>query len=234
MHSAVMQNKKYIQFADKNTVEVISLGSLQRGIDNGDRKAETYTEKLPDGTEVEYLVKYPGMTVEDMLGLNRSRANSYNKTGKIPYTAIVDPHTLEQMHYWSGGQSANTIMEEVMVARKELVKEHGAGLSRADLRMVDSSEGEVAGLLAEDEFKKAFRLFEKLAKKSGDWPQELQGRVESIQASIHDAAKARIKALESEASEDPARAKRALRKLASDLRGTDLEEDVNRVMEALG
>lgn len=234
MHSAVLQNKKYIQFAEKNTVEVISLGRLQQGIDNEDRKAATYTEKLPDGSEIEYLVKYPGMTVDDMIALNRSRASSYNNTGKIPYTAIVDPHTLERMHFWSGGQSANTIMEEVTAARRELMKEHGAGISRADLQLVDSSESEVSGLLAEDEFKKALRVVEKLSKKSGDWPQELQGRVGSLQSSIHDAAKARIKALEAEAAEDPSGAKRALRKLASDLRGTDLEAEVERLMESLG
>src|SRR5262245_16439959 len=30
MHSAVLMNKEYIQFAEKNTVEVIALGSLQQ------------------------------------------------------------------------------------------------------------------------------------------------------------------------------------------------------------
>ena len=32
MHSAVLQNKKYIKFASENTVEVMALGSLDDGV----------------------------------------------------------------------------------------------------------------------------------------------------------------------------------------------------------
>ena len=49
MHGSVLQNDKYIEFADENTVEVIELQRLQEGIDEKDRKAETY--KAEDGRE---------------------------------------------------------------------------------------------------------------------------------------------------------------------------------------
>jgi hypothetical protein len=107
MHSALMCNKKYIEFANENTVEVISLDRLQEGIEKKDRKAETYEAKV-DGQTVKYMVEFPGLTVEDMLALASSKAASYNKTGKIPYTAVVDPWTLTAQEL-NGGQGAGTI-----------------------------------------------------------------------------------------------------------------------------
>ncbi|MFH0944691.1 MAG: hypothetical protein V2A76_05790 [Planctomycetota bacterium] len=92
MHSAVLQNKKYIKFADEGTVEVISLGGLEKGVEKGDKKAATYTQKV-NGEDVEFLVEFPNLTVEEMVALNRSKASSYNDTGKIPFTALIDPFT---------------------------------------------------------------------------------------------------------------------------------------------
>ena len=114
MHGSVLQNKKYIKFADENTVEVIALGRLQEGIDKKDRKAETYEDKK---TGAVYLVEFPGLTVEQMLALATSKAGSYNNTGKIPYTAIVNPHNEEEMSYLPGGISGKQLMEAVEEAK---------------------------------------------------------------------------------------------------------------------
>ena len=232
MHSAVLQNKKYIQFADKSTVEVMAMGSLDRGIESGDPKAATYTVKNALGEKVEYLSSFPGLTVDDVNGLYRSKASSYNKTGGIPYTAIIDPHTLEQMHAFSGGTSAKSIMDQVMVAKKKLAKEHGQGLSRSDLRYLSDSESEVAALLADGSYKKALQLVGKVEKKS--LPQSLTSRVSDMRGSILSAAKEKIAELEKSALTDPTSAKRALKKLSSELRGTELADKANELLDSMG
>ncbi|MCA9321683.1 MAG: hypothetical protein KDB53_13160, partial [Planctomycetes bacterium] len=87
----MMQNKKYIQFAEENTVEVIALQRLEEAVEKGDSKAEKYTKTGPDGQETEYMVNWPSLTYDQMIAFNRTKAGQYNKTGKIPYTAIVNP-----------------------------------------------------------------------------------------------------------------------------------------------
>ena len=62
MHRSVMQNKKYIKFADKNTVEVIAIGGATAAVKSGHKKAGTYKAKNAAGEEVEYLLEFPGMT----------------------------------------------------------------------------------------------------------------------------------------------------------------------------
>ena len=52
MHSAVMQNKKYIKFANESTVEVIAVSRLDQAISKGDPKAGTYEHKNKDLKEV--------------------------------------------------------------------------------------------------------------------------------------------------------------------------------------
>ncbi len=127
MHSAVMQNKKYIKFANKHTVEVISLQDLQKGIDAKDRKAATYKVK---GSDTEFLIEFPGLTVEDMLGLHKSQASRYNNTGKIPYTAVVDPHTQKEVGH--GYRSSRAIMEAVDEGQRRLAKRNAISLSGKD------------------------------------------------------------------------------------------------------
>lgn len=232
MHSAVMQNKKYIQFAAKNTVEVLALGSLDRAIESKDPKAATYTAKSADGKPVEYMLKWPGLTADDINSLHRSKARTYNNTGGIPYTCIVDPHTLEEMHHWSGGTSANSIMDQVMVARKKLTKAHGAGLKRADLAFLADSESEITELLGAGSYKKALRLVASVEKKS--LPQSLSERVAAMRESVLTAASQRIDDLASQAQSDLSSARRDLKRLLSELRGTDLVTKAQEVLDSLG
>jgi len=234
MHSAVLQSKKYIGFSEKNTVEVISLSRLAEGIEKGDPKAATYTARGPEGDEVEFLVKYPGMTVEDMQNVRRSRATSYNRTGKIPYTAIVNPHTLEEMRGFSGGQSSKTLMEAVMEARRELTSEYGQAISRQDYRLLRASGDEVQGLVGDGEFKKALRLVDDLSKKSHDWPQDLQERVTELRTRIFDAAKERLADIRGRADSDPSDARRELRKLARELHNTPIADEAEELMDSIG
>ena len=232
MHSSVLQNKKYIQFAEENTVEVITLSSLQRGIDAGDRRAATYEAKDEQGNEVEYLVEFPNLTVEQMLALSKSKARQYNQTGKIPYTSLVDPHTLEEVQGWSGGQSSKTIMEVVKEYRRTLTREHGKAVSRKTWNAVTrDGRGDVAEALQDDDFASALRTVDKLAKKYDDEPDALRAKVDELKVMTLQAASARLDELQTRVAQGDSRASRDLRPLARALKGTDLEERVNRLLE---
>src|SRR5437867_2942275 len=146
MHGSVLQNDKYIEFSNRFSVEVLALGSLQQGIDKKDPKADTYEskdEKDEDGKPVKYLKEFAGMRVEDVLGLESSTAAGYNKTGKIPYTCIIDPYTLNEVKSFSGGISAKGLMEAVAEVKDKLNKDHGPSIDRTSLQKLEASLKEV-------------------------------------------------------------------------------------------
>jgi len=231
MHGSVLQNKKYIKFANENTVEVITVSSLEKGIDAGDKKAGTYKETGPDGKEVEYLVSWPGLTLEDMKKLGSSKARSYNNTGGIPHVAIVNPWTLEAFDGWNGG-SAGKIMDAVDEAKKVLQKEHGKGLSRKTLQKFRDDEADVRKELAAGDFRKAWTEYRKFQKK-------VQGEADPIVKMGEELYKDLLAATEKKLDEIEAmhgrgetkEAERELRMLARYLKDTPLEEKANELMK---
>jgi hypothetical protein len=224
MHQSVMCNKKYIDFAKDNTVEVIALQRLDEGIEKKDKKAETYEAKV-NGKTVEYLCEFPGLTVAEMLALNGSKASSYNDTGGIPYTCLVNPHTLEKITHWSGGgASAGTIMDAVTEAKKALVKEHGKGIARKDLKTLSDAEEVAAAKLEKADFSAAIDALGKVAPKAEKWPETLKTRLEAAKTKVVEEATKALDAIEAAKAEDPAKAKKDLAALAPKLRGTGLEQ----------
>ena len=87
----MLQNEKYIEFANENTVEVVALGRLDEAIQKNERKAEEYDAKDESGKPVKYMVEFPGLTREEIIALHQSKASTYNDTKGIPFTAIIDP-----------------------------------------------------------------------------------------------------------------------------------------------
>jgi hypothetical protein len=234
MHSAVLQNKKYIQFSAKNSVEVITMGAIERGVESGDARAARYEEESASGESVEYFVQFPGLTLKDFEGLNRSRARSYNPTNKIPYTAIVDPHTLERMEGWVGGQSAKTVMEAVTAERRRLAKEHGSSIDREQYRDLLESDAAIDGLVGSGEFKKAFDLVGKYSRKSQEWPEALRERLTGMRDRIVEAAREELRRIEETATSDSSGARRELRRLMPALRGTELQSEAEALLKTLG
>lgn len=232
MHSAVMCNKKYIEFANENTVEVICLSALEEGIDKKDRKAETYEAKV-DGKTVEYLCEFPGLTVDDMKGLQSSKASSYNDTGKTPYTCVVDPWNEEKIVGWNGGQGAGTIMDAVTEARKAMTKEHGKGVSRKDVRTLADAEREAAARREKGDYAAAIDRLGKVAAKADKWPEPLKARFEAAKRAVVDEAEKALAAVEEKKASDPAAAKKELTALATRLKGTGLEEKAKELLASL-
>lgn len=231
MHSAVLQNSKYMKFAAANTVEVLSLGDLEKGIEKQDPRAATYKGKNEAGEEVDLMVSWPNLTFEQIQALRNSKAGQYNDTGKIPYTAIVDPHTLEKMSYLAGGSSGGQVMDKVAEAQKILVKEHGKGLRRDEIEKTKAAIAKAKIELKDGDFDGAITLLEKAGHGNQKTNETLATLLNEAHAEVVAAANARFEAIVAmEAKEQ----KRELRNLKSKVRKIDgLEDKVSEALKAL-
>jgi hypothetical protein len=232
MHSATMLNKKYIEFASENTVEVIALERLQEGVDKGERHAETYKAK-ENGAEMEFLVEFPGLTVAEVLALATSKAGSYNKTGKIPYTCLVNPYTEEEIKSFPGSTPSGDIMEAVLEARKALEKENGKGVARKDVRAVQQLEADALERVQKGEFATAIAEVTKVSTKGKAWPQAMQDRVSACKERVVTAAHETLAKIEATAAEDRTKAKSELTRLIAKLKGTGLEAKAKELLASL-
>ena len=227
MHGSVLQNKKYIKFASENTVEVMALSRLDEGIKKNDRKAGTY--KAKDGTE--YLIEFPNLTVADIKKLRSTRAGRYNNTGKIPYTAIVNPHTLEELENLKGGYSGKTLMEIVTTHKKALGKEYGKSLSRKSLTKVRKQERAIQAELEKESYSKALAATAKLEKSVARKPAALIEMVGKIKAGVVAACARKLDSLEAligRGAKDEAL--KELGPLSRALKGTSLEERAGELL----
>jgi hypothetical protein len=216
----VLQNKKYIKFAGENSVEVLALGRLDEGIQKKDRRAGTYRAK--DGNT--YLLEWPNLTVEDIQKLRSSKASSYNNTGKIPYTAIVNPHTLEEMENILGGYSAGKLMEMVKAHKKELGKAYGKSLSRKTLTKARKQEKAIRADMEAGKLPQALAATSKLEKSAAKHAAlvEMAGK---IKADVLAACGKQLDELEAMIGRGATKdAKKGLNPLARALKGTPLEQ----------
>lgn len=229
MHSAVMQNKKYIEFARDNTVEILALGSLDEAVTKKDKKAQAYKAKGPDGQDVLFMIEWPNLTYNDIMALQSSPGGQYNKTGRIPYTSLVDPHTLQEVERL--GSSAKSIMDSAEAYRKKLQKEHGKGMTRKDLEKFNEAERNADAAITAKEYAKAADALGKVSLK--DPPAPLKTRTEAMRSKITSAAQTELSAIEEAAKTDAAKAKKDLSSLLPRLRGTGLEEKAKVLLKSL-
>jgi hypothetical protein len=229
MHSAVMCNKKYIDFANDHTVEVICLQRLDEGVQKKERNAETYEAKV-DGKVVNYLVQFPGMTVDEMIAMNSTKGGTYNNTGKIPYTCIVDPWTETELQHWGGGTGAGTIQDAVVDATKTLVKDHGKGASRKDTKALADAARDATSKAEKGEFAAAVESLAKLNAKAEKWADCLKEELKADKQKVVDAAQAALDKIQETKATDPEKAKKDLGALASKLRGTGLEDKAKQLL----
>jgi hypothetical protein len=229
MHSAVMCNKKYIDFANENTVEVISLDRLEEGVEKKDKRAETYDAKV-DGKVVKYLVEFPGMTVEDMVAMKGTKASSYNNTGKIPYTCVVDPWTESELSHWQGSTPVGDIQDAVLAAKKTLAKDHGKGASRKDVRALADAAADATAKAGKGEFAAAIEALAKVGSKADKWADSLKDELKADKQKVVDAAQAALDKVAETKATDAEKARKDLAALASKLKGTGLEDKAKQLL----
>ncbi|MEM8885424.1 MAG: hypothetical protein AAGD14_15260 [Planctomycetota bacterium] len=233
MHGSVLQNKKYIKFANENTVEVLALGSLDRGIQSGDKRAGTYMGKDEKGNKKEFMISWPGLTADDIKRLRASRAGTFNTSRGIPHVAIVNPHTLQTFAGWNGG-SAGKIMDAVEDAKKQLQKEYGKSISRKALAKYRKDEAKVRKELEKGAIGKSWTLFKGHAKKYEKKGKAFVDQCNKLQQELLDATSKHLDELDAAiARGDTKKAERELKSLQRALKGTELEARVGQILAKL-
>ena len=224
MHGSVLQNKKYIAFAEENTVEVLALSRLDEGIEKKDPRAGTYKAKDVDGVEKDFMLGWPNLTAEDIAALNGSKGSSYNNTGKIPYTAIVDPYTLEEMENIKGGYGMGTLIDIVTAKKKELEKQHGKGTSRKALAKVKEADADIKKSLAAGNFAKALTDSAALQKKVAKEAPAIVEMAQKTGVEVLEAVTKQLDEIEALIGRgEKAEAMKQIGPLSRALKGTDLE-----------
>lgn len=228
----MLQNKKYIAFAEENTVEVLSLDRLDEGIEKKDKRAGTFKAKDVDGQEKEFMLGWPNLTAEDIRNLRGSKAGSYNQTGKIPYTCIVDPYTLEEMDNIKGGYGAGTLMDLVTAKKKELEKAHGKGVSRKTYAKVKEADAGIRKELAAGNLAKALADSAALQKKVAKESPAIVEMAQKTGAEVLEAAGKQLDEIEAMIGRgENAEASKQLGPLSRALKGTTLEERATALLE---
>jgi hypothetical protein len=224
MHSSVLQNEDYIKFSDENTVEVLSLGRLDEGISKNDPKAAEYETKDEEGKPVKRMLSWPNLTKEEIMALNGSKAGTYNNTGRIPFTCIVNPHDESEMQRFQGGQSAKSIMEAVTEKKKLLNEQHGPSLSRPVMKKFDADAKKIVDAMPKAGAAKSIGDFNKVVKALGKDAGAMKQRTDKVLAVLLEAATKELDDAEAKLNEnDAAGATKILSKIAPALKGTDLE-----------
>jgi len=229
----VLQNDEYIAYADDNSVEVLSLGSIQdAGIDKKDKRADMYDGKDEEGKPVKFMKEFAGCTAEQLIALNGSPAGQYNKTGKVPYVAIVDPHTLKEMKSMPGGGAKGNLIKAVDEAKAALNKEHGASVKRSAMRKVQASAKTIEETLTKDGAAKAMPDLVKLEASVAKEHELLKTTVAALREKLMAAATTQLDDAEAKiAAGDMKAATSILKPLVSALKGTDLARRAAELLE---
>lgn len=241
MHASVMCNEKYIGFAAENTVEVIALQDLDKAMGKSEKNADeqrklaTYEGKNAKGAKSAFFCEFPGLTAEDLRALHASKASSYNDTGGIPFTAVIDPWTEKEMQRWAGGgKSVKEIMEGIKAQRAKLDQEHGRGVSRALFTKVTDEAQRIVEALPKAGVAASMADYRKLEKAAGKDAEALKAKLDLALNTVLEAAAAQLDDADARiAAGDAAGAKKLVDKLVRALAGTSLESRVTELAAKL-
>lgn len=160
--------------------------------------AATYKAKDPYGDEVECFGCCPGVTIAQMLALHEGKPLDYMKGPLMPYTAIVDPHTLADLGGIERGQatSAAAFIDVISGHAKALEEKHGKGVDSKLWEYVAETQVKVDLLLGEEKLEKAFALLEEMEKKTAREHETVKRKVGATREAVLSDAAARLDALE--------------------------------------
>jgi hypothetical protein len=185
VHRSVLQNRKYIKYSAANAVEVISMEEIDRAIAEKHHALKTYSRKDAYGDKVDYLEEFAGLTLDDLKDLSGTNAIlEFMEGGKIPYTAIVDPHTGEAIEAIKGQPTVKSLVAAIGRARVKLEKEHGKGIDRKLWDEIGVTEVKVDIALANRKFADAHKLHAALAKKFRKPPAPAKTRLDAMRATV--------------------------------------------------
>lgn len=236
MHRTVLENGNYAKFAAANTVEMLVTEEMDRALAAKSPLIKTYKTKDPYGDPVDYLVHFPGVTIEQLRSLSNSAAINYIAPAKkIPYTAIVDPHTLKEMEAFTGVYRPDDLIKKVKKQAKVLVNKHGKGVPRKVWNNIMESEIQIDMLLGQKKIVDAMGVYTALARETFQQPKIIRNRVAAAMDTILEDAEKRLKAIEKEAASRKQRhsLKREVAQLARVLRDTPLADKAKALAKKL-
>ena len=235
MHRSVLENGSYAKFAAAHTVEMLVTEEMDRALAAKNPLIKTYKTKDPYGDAVDYLVHFPGVTIDQLRSLSNSAAINYIAAAKkIPYTAIVDPHTLKEMEAFTGVYRPDDLIQKVKKQAKVLVDKHGKGVPRKVWNNITKSEIQIDMLLGQTKIVDAMGVYTALARRTFSQPKIILNRVSSAMDTILDDAEKRLQAIEKEAAAGRKnRHKREAGQLARALKDTPLAAKANALVKRL-
>jgi hypothetical protein len=228
----VLQNPSYIKFSRESCVEVMCMKDIERALEEKPAHGKTYKSKDPYGDEIECFECCPGVTVKQMLALHEGKPLEYMKGPLMPYTAVVDPHTLADLGGIQRGEatSADAFIAVISKHGKALEEKHGKGVDARLWEYVLDAQVRVDLLLGEEKLSNALALVEEMEKKTAREHETVKRKVGAARESVMADAAALLDALEerigggrgAEARADAAR-------LAKLLKGTELADRASAI-----
>lgn len=191
----MLQNRQYWKYANEHAVDVLAMEEMDRAEREESPLVATYRAKDEYGEEQEYLAEFAGLTVEQLRALSTSSgALRYLHGTRIPFTAIVDPHTGDEMFAWTGVKSAKEYVAILEEQGKALVAKYGEGVPRALWEELRRTEVKVDLLLGDGKLAEACGVFTKLSRKAERPPEALETRLRGIRAMLEQEGKKAIEA----------------------------------------
>jgi hypothetical protein len=227
----VLANPAYIKFSRENCVELMCMKDIEQALKEKPAHATTYKAKDPYGDEIECFECCPGVTVAQMLALHEGKPLEYMKGPLMPYTAVVDPHTLKDLGGIERGQatSAAGFIEAISRGAKSL-EEHGKGCDAKLWEYVVESQVKVDLLLAEGKLDKALALADEIEKKTVRQHETLERKVKASRDAVLADAAGRLDALEKQIQGGQGGTARAeATRLAKLLKGTELADRASAI-----
>ena len=228
----MLDNPSYIKFSRESCVEVMCMKDIEQALAEKPERAKTYKTKDAYGDEIECFECCPGVTIAQMLALHEGKPLEYMKGPLMPYTAVVDPHTLADLGGIQRGEatSAAAFIEVISRHVKALEAEHGKGVDDRLWEYVADAQTRVDLLLGEEKLEKAFALLDEMEKKTAREHETVKRKVGATREAVLSDAAGRLDALEKRiegGQEGEARAEAS--RLAKLLKGTELADRASAI-----
>ena len=185
------------------------------------------TERREDayGEKQDYLVEFPGLTLDELRDLSDSKAINYIEGRAIPYTAIVDPFTMKQLAGARGVVRTKQLTALIQTELKGLRARHGPGIDRKLWDAVLKSQTQIDLLLGKGKLHAALGVYRDLASQTRGRPEVLRRKAALSLECILDEAAKRLDKMEERIKQGEGRKLAAdLRRLGRALAGTALEK----------
>ncbi len=223
----MLQNPEYIKFSRASCVELMCMKDIEQALAEKPDHAKTYKARDPYGDEIECFECCPGVTIDQMKQLHEGKPLEYMKGPLMPYTAVVDPHTLKDLGGIQRGEatSAQAFIEVISRHVKALEEQHGKGVDSKLWEFVADAQVRIDLLLGEGKLDKALALLEEMESKTARGHETVQRKVGASRDAVLADAAGRLDALEKRIEGGRGGQARAeASRLAKLLKGTDLAE----------